>query len=113
MARFLIYKASLSKQVATAFKKIIPSSIGVIMLALLPHLPIQEPKKLRLNPTLGYLPPLEMKGGDPYIRALMRTISASEANDLEHYSSIENNSLTGRLSQVYRKMLLEELKATR
>ncbi len=32
------------------------------------------------------LPPLVMQGGDPYIRALMRTISASEANDDRPYS---------------------------
>ncbi|MBO3457272.1 MAG: glycoside hydrolase family protein [Aetokthonos hydrillicola CCALA 1050] len=31
-------------------------------------------------------PPLVMKGGDPYIRALMRTISASEANNNRPYS---------------------------
>jgi muramidase (phage lysozyme) len=31
-------------------------------------------------------PPLVMKGGDPYIRALMRTISASEANSKRPYS---------------------------
>lgn len=30
--------------------------------------------------------PLVMKGGDPYIRALMRTISASEANDPQPYT---------------------------
>lgn len=30
--------------------------------------------------------PLVMQGGDPYIRALMRTISASEANDPQPYS---------------------------
>jgi muramidase (phage lysozyme) len=30
--------------------------------------------------------PLAMKGGDPYIRALMRTISASEANSSHPYS---------------------------
>ncbi|MGB7488183.1 MAG: glycoside hydrolase family protein [Phormidesmis sp.] len=29
--------------------------------------------------------PLEMKGGDPYIRALMRTISASESNTADPY----------------------------
>lgn len=32
------------------------------------------------------LPPLVMQGGDPYIRALMRTISASEANSNRPYS---------------------------
>jgi muramidase (phage lysozyme) len=31
-------------------------------------------------------PPLVMKGGDPYIRALMRTISASEASSNRPYS---------------------------
>ncbi len=31
-------------------------------------------------------PPLVMKGGDPYIRALMRTITASEANDPRPYT---------------------------
>jgi muramidase (phage lysozyme) len=30
-------------------------------------------------------PPLAMVGGDPYIRALMRTISVSESNDLNPY----------------------------
>lgn len=32
--------------------------------------------------------PLQMVGGDPYIRALMRTISASESNDPRPYSLI-------------------------
>ncbi|AFY48104.1 muramidase (phage lambda lysozyme) [Nostoc sp. PCC 7524] len=32
------------------------------------------------------LPPLVMQGGDPYIRALMRTIAASEANSNRPYS---------------------------
>jgi muramidase (phage lysozyme) len=30
--------------------------------------------------------PLAMTGGDPYVRALMRTISASESNDAQPYS---------------------------
>ncbi|AOY84826.2 glycoside hydrolase family protein [Moorena producens JHB] len=33
-------------------------------------------------------PPLVMRGGDPYIRALMRTITASEANDPQPYTII-------------------------
>ncbi|URD53367.1 glycoside hydrolase family protein [Chroococcidiopsis sp. CCNUC1] len=36
------------------------------------------------NP-FGYLPQLAMSGGDPYVRALMRTISASESNAEEPY----------------------------
>ena len=39
------------------------------------------------NPVFGQKnPPLVMQGGDPYIRALMRTISASEANSDRPYS---------------------------
>ena len=37
-------------------------------------------------------PPLMMTGGDPYIRALMRTISASEASDRQPYSVIYGGS---------------------
>jgi muramidase (phage lysozyme) len=36
----------------------------------------------------GKIAPLAMQGGDPYIRALMRTISASEANDASPYTII-------------------------
>jgi muramidase (phage lysozyme) len=49
--------------------------------------------KLQLIPSFQFslpqsnspYPPLAMKGGDPYIRALMRTISASESNDQNPY----------------------------
>ena len=34
----------------------------------------------------GYIPPLAMTGGNPYIRALMRTISVSEAKDSSPYT---------------------------
>ena len=36
----------------------------------------------------GDFPPLVMKDGDPYIRALMRTISASESNVSQPYNVI-------------------------
>lgn len=42
--------------------------------------------------------PLVMKGGDPYIRALMRTISASESNVLQPYSVIYGGEQIGDLS---------------
>ena len=35
---------------------------------------------------VAYTPPLVMTGGNPYIRALMRTISASEAQDSDPYT---------------------------
>jgi muramidase (phage lysozyme) len=37
------------------------------------------------QPAQRLYPPLVMTDGDPYVRALMRTISASESNDLEPY----------------------------
>lgn len=46
------------------------------------------PKRLLFNypASIDGTPPLVMQGGDPYIRALMRTITASEANDSRPYS---------------------------
>ena len=44
-------------------------------------------------------PPLVMKGGDPYIRALMRTISASEANAYRPYSLLYGGQHANDLSQ--------------
>jgi muramidase (phage lysozyme) len=38
-----------------------------------------------LPPAQSLYPPLAMAGGDPYVRALMRTISASESNDVQPY----------------------------
>jgi muramidase (phage lysozyme) len=40
---------------------------------------------LWLPPAQSLYPPLAMGGGDPYVRALMRTISASESNDAQPY----------------------------
>lgn len=57
-----------------------------------------EDPRARLDPIGAYLPPLMMQGGDPYVRALMRTISASEANVPRPYAVIYGggyvNSLT-------------------
>ncbi|MEP0888393.1 MULTISPECIES: glycoside hydrolase family protein [unclassified Leptolyngbya] len=48
----------------------------------------------------GYEPaPLVMEGGDPYIRALMRTISYSEANDPQPYSLLYGGEHVEDLSQ--------------
>ena len=43
--------------------------------------------------------PLAMKGGDPYIRALMRTITASEANVTQPYHVIYGNRYVSDLSR--------------
>lgn len=44
-------------------------------------------------------PPLVMKGGDPYIRALMRTITASEANDPQPYTLLYGGQRVRNLSR--------------
>ncbi|MBD2168147.1 glycoside hydrolase family protein [Calothrix membranacea FACHB-236] len=52
------------------------------------------------DPTFeGQQPPLVMKGGDPYIRALMRTISASEASGKRPYSLLYGGQQFNDLSR--------------
>jgi muramidase (phage lysozyme) len=68
-----------------------------ILLSLLRHLP---QKKSPSDPAFGSnFPPLVMQGGDPYIRALMRTISASEANDSRPYSILYGGDRISDLSR--------------
>ena len=54
-----------------------------------------------LNPVfnLAETPPLVMSGGDPYIRALMRMISASESNDRRPYAVLYGGSHIDDLSR--------------
>ena len=71
----------------------IASAIGGIFLLCL-VLILRQPFR-RQSPTFDTTqnpPPLVMTGGDPYIRALMRTISASEASDRQPYSVIYGGS---------------------
>lgn len=51
------------------------------------------------HPTFGYLPDLAMSGGDPHIRALMRTISASESNDEKPYALLYGGEEISHLNQ--------------
>ena len=53
----------------------------------------------RRNAGLYTTPPLIMKGGDPYIRALMRTITASEANVARPYHVIYGGKYVQDLSR--------------
>ncbi|MGL5075236.1 MAG: glycoside hydrolase, partial [Waterburya sp.] len=50
-------------------------------------------------PSLERTQPLVMEGGDPYIRALMRTITASEANVKRPYNVIYGGEYIEDLSQ--------------
>ncbi|ACB49358.1 hypothetical protein cce_0006 [Crocosphaera subtropica ATCC 51142] len=53
-----------------------------------------------VNPSLvTHLPELEMSGGDPYIRALMLTISASESNHKNSYYLLYGGSHVHNLQQ--------------
>ncbi len=47
----------------------------------------------------GHIPDLEMSGGDPYVRALMRTISASESNAKNPYILLYGGKHTHDLAQ--------------
>lgn len=81
-----------------ALKRLIAGSTAVIALVFLLDWIKEEPRSLPL--TLGvYLPQLEMQGGDPYIRALMRTISASEANNPQPYTVLYGGQQVNDLSR--------------
>lgn len=68
-----------------------------LLLSFLRHLPQEESPP---DPIFrSDFPPLVMQGGDPYIRALMRTISASEANGPRPYSLIYGGERVSDLSR--------------
>lgn len=80
-----------------ALKRLIGLGIASFVIVALLKLPHQETYQ---NPEFGTnLPPLVMQGGDPYIRALMRTISASEANDSRPYSILYGGQHVENLSR--------------
>lgn len=54
---------------------------------------IEDPK------SINKIPPLVMKGGNLYIRSLMRMISTSEANDAQPYSLIYGGSRAAQLDK--------------
>ena len=67
---------------------ILLTALMFLGVALTLHVWSRSPRSLELlNPTnwVASPLPLEMEGGDPYIRALMRTISASESNTADPY----------------------------
>ncbi len=70
--------------------KLAASISAIAFLLFLLHFPLGNRETPSVNsPTNAYgTQPLVIKEGDPYIRALMRTISASEANDRRPYSII-------------------------
>ena len=94
-------KKSTQTKKTSGFHNFLEGMMGVLaLLVLLFYLHYDEPPS-QSEPTFKNtsLPPLVMKGGDPYIRALMRTISASEANDSRPYSILYGGKHVGDLSR--------------
>lgn len=84
----------------SALRRLIAGSATIIALVFLLENWFSSELRSPLDPTLGvYLPRLEMQGGDPYIRALMRTISASEANDPQPYTILYGGQHVSGLSR--------------
>lgn len=81
------------------------SLCGIV--ALLRFALISQRRYANVLPSWAYdPPPLVMKGGDPYVRALMRTISASEANYARPYSVLYGGRRIDDLSQHPNQCLL-------
>lgn len=101
MTNFSDNQSNFFQQVTNFIKTI----IILVMLSGLVSVIIQE-KKSELKKASQHLiysiygsPPLVMKGGNPYIRALMRTISASESNYLNPYHVIYTGKYVNDLSK--------------
>ena len=60
-------------------------ALGAVTFLLTVHLKLTPSFEGFFQPAETSYPPLAMSGGDPYLRALMRTISASESNDRQPY----------------------------
>jgi muramidase (phage lysozyme) len=82
-------------------KHVRPIAIAIgVLFSICLLLILRQPSR-RQNPTFDTTrnPPLVMTGGDPYIRALMRTIAASEANDRQPYSVIYGGTHAANLDR--------------
>ncbi|WP_083636665.1 glycoside hydrolase family protein [Leptolyngbya sp. 'hensonii'] len=72
-------------------------SIGIVLFTL--FLLVKGAGLIFSSKQFDPLPPLVMVGGDPYVRALMRTISASEANGSDPYALLYGGSHVESLKQ--------------
>ena len=81
-----------------------PRNLGIVLgiCLLVLHLQIRNQQirsRFNFSAKIYGTQPLAMKGGDPYIRALMRTISASEANLPRPYHVIYSGKYVSDLSR--------------
>lgn len=80
----------------------LPVTAFLLLLAawIIQNSPMQAPvRHFSQSDWVDYPVPLAMQGGDPYIRALMRTISASESNINEPYRVLYGGELVDDLSR--------------
>jgi muramidase (phage lysozyme) len=70
---------------------------GIVFLMM--HLLDKRPSLWEPDSAIGANTPLVMRGGDPYIRALMRTISASESNVRNPYAVLYGGEYAADLSK--------------
>lgn len=80
------------------FNRIVAATAAISLVLLLQHCQGRKSANLDLSER-GYQAPLVMRGGDPYIRALMRTISASESNVSRPYWVIYGGKYAKKLDR--------------
>ncbi len=87
--------------IQTLRSKHIAMAIGgiILLLSFASLLSGSDPNERNPLYRVAQTPPLVMTGGDPYVRALMRMISASEANDTQPYSIVYGGTHVDDLSR--------------
>lgn len=80
----------INRSIATKKRKRSRRRLGVLMVLgiLVLVIALWQGKRVSFEPISANFPALAMSGGDPYIRALMRTISASESNVFNPYIAL-------------------------
>ncbi len=81
------------------FRPLLKTSSTILVLVICTAIAARKIPDIFPDKTFGDLPPLAMKGGDPDIRALMRTISASESNAKNPYVLLYGGQHTHDLSR--------------
>jgi len=85
--------------ISLEIKSLIKTSSTVFTLLICTIIAARKIPDILPKQAFGQLPPLAMQGGDPYIRALMRTISASESNAENPYVLLYGGHHTHDLSR--------------
>ncbi len=81
---------------AAAIAALLLLGVGVVGVQSLPRPSLRQ---LQKTVWVSHPEPLAMAGGDPYVRALMRTISAAESNISEPYNVLYGGQLVPQLNR--------------